>query len=113
LRHASFGHPVFRECLLLVGVVFRPVTEDHSVPGYAENGGVRVMPGTRKNPGKVLPGRCNESPRTSYLYNVVAKEAMRQTEPKNRLAESHGSHQYALRAILSSIFASRACVSGL
>jgi hypothetical protein len=31
----------------LLASSFRPVTADHSVPGYAWNGGLCVMPGTR------------------------------------------------------------------
>ena len=39
---------ISRNALALLASSFRPVTADHSVPGYAWNGGLCVMPGTRK-----------------------------------------------------------------
>ncbi|MEA3356270.1 MAG: hypothetical protein U9Q23_02855 [Candidatus Bipolaricaulota bacterium] len=35
---------------------FRPVTADHTVPGYTWNCGLCVMPGTRKEPRSLLRG---------------------------------------------------------
>ena len=42
--------PISGNALALSASSFRPVTADHHVPGFAWNGGLCVMPGTRRNP---------------------------------------------------------------
>ena len=41
--------PISGNALALLASSFRPVTADHRVPGYAWNGGLCVMPGTRSS----------------------------------------------------------------
>jgi hypothetical protein len=41
--------PISGYALALSASSFRPVTADHNVPGFAWNGGLCIMPGTRKN----------------------------------------------------------------
>ena len=40
--------PISGDALALLASSFRPVTADHNVPGFAWNGSLCVMPGTRK-----------------------------------------------------------------
>jgi len=42
--------PISGYALALLASSFRPVTVDHNVPGFAWNGGLCVMPGTRQIP---------------------------------------------------------------
>ena len=67
--------PISGHALALLASSFRPVTADHSVPGFAWNGGLCVMPGTRNNP-PAKPGALEFVSRSKRL-NGVANAAPR------------------------------------